>query len=296
MSYSKPLSSAASHINAPLVYSGKVRELYDLGEHFLIIVTDRISAYDYILQPSVPGKGNVLNQMSLHWFQLTEPIIGNHIVHSEAEMAGNSIKNIEEIRDRMMVVKKTNRIAIECVVRGYLTGDGWRQYQETSQINGNPLPPGMHKNEKLKNPIFTPAKKNDSEHDENITFEELASFTTNELARQLEQISISLYNWAADYCKQYGIILADAKFEFGQSSGQLLLIDEIFTPDCSRFWPQEHYRLDAEIESLDKEPIRQYLKNSEWDLQSPPPELPVDVVEATSQRYQAIAKRLFPGY
>lgn len=294
MNSSSALTSAASLIHAPLVYSGKVRELYDLGENYLIVVTDRISAYDYILKPSVPHKGCILNQMSLNWFQLTKPIISNHVIHGEVEKLRGIVKNPDALRNRLMVVKKTERLPVECVVRGYLTGDGWRQYRESSHINGFPMPDGIRKNEKLNIPLFTPARKNDAGHDENMTREELVSLTSAELAEQLEKISISLFNWAANYCNQYGIILADTKFEFGLCNGELLLIDEIFTPDCSRFWPQEQYRLDEEIASLDKEPVRQYMAASKWDRNSSPPVLPASVIQATAQRYQAIASRLFP--
>lgn len=286
------LSTAAELINAPLLYKGKVRELYDLGEHFLIVVTDRISAFDYVLEPAVPEKGNVLNTVSAFWFDQTKEWMPNHVVHTNVEELGDIVLDKEALRDRIMVTKKAERIDIECVVRGYITGNGWRQYQSSGTVNGIKLPEGLRKNAKLDKPIFTPAAKNDVGHDEDISMEQMKTAVGEELALELEAKSLQLYEFARDYCEQRGIILADCKFEFGIVDGEVILIDEIFTPDASRFWAKEKYALDIEIDSMDKEPVRAYLASTDWDKNSQPEPLPEHVVEETSRRYKEIKDRL----
>ncbi|WP_409342919.1 phosphoribosylaminoimidazolesuccinocarboxamide synthase [Paenibacillus sp. MBLB4367] len=286
------ISTAAPYVKAPLLYKGKVRELYDLGEHFLIVVTDRISAFDYVLEPAVPDKGNVLNQLSRFWFEQTAAIQPNHVVHTDVEKLGDLVTAPELLKDRIMVTKKAERIDIECVVRGYITGGGWRQYQNTGEVNGIKLPEGMRKNERFPQPIFTPAAKNDVGHDEDISFERMKELVGADIAEALQEKSIRLYEFARDYCEKNGIILADTKFEFGLIDGEIILIDEIFTPDSSRFWAKENYALDIEIDGMDKEPVRTYLANSGWDKNSVPDPLPADVVEATSLRYRDILNRL----
>lgn len=286
------LSTAAPYVQAPLVYKGKVRELYDLGEHFLIVVTDRISAFDYILKPAVPDKGNVLNRLSVRWFDETRGIVANHLVHADVNRLGGIVTDKEKLKDRIMVTKKARRIDIECVVRGYITGGGWRQFQRTGAVNGIELAPGTRKNAKLPEPIFTPAAKNDVGHDEDIPFEEMKRRIGGELAEKLRETSLTLYNFAHDKLKRSGIILADCKFEFGLLDGGLILIDELFTPDSSRFWAEENYALDIEIDSMDKEPVRTYLANSDWDKNSEPPPLPEAVVEETTRRYREIERRM----
>ncbi|MFD1136709.1 phosphoribosylaminoimidazolesuccinocarboxamide synthase [Paenibacillus urinalis] len=286
------LSTAAELINAPLLYKGKVRELYDLGEHFLIVVTDRISAFDYVLEPAVPEKGNVLNTVSAFWFDQTKEWMPNHVVHTNVEELGDIVLDTDALRDRIMVTKKAERIDIECVVRGYITGNGWRQYQSNGTVNGIKLPEGLRKNAKLDKPIFTPAAKNDVGHDEDISMEQMKAAVGEELALELEAKSLQLYEFARDYCEQRGIILADCKFEFGMVDGEVILIDEIFTPDASRFWAKEKYALDIEIDSMDKEPVRAYLASTDWDKNSQPEPLPEHVVEETSRRYKEIKDRL----
>lgn len=286
------LSTAADYVKAPLLYKGKVRELYDLGEHYLIVVTDRISAFDYVLDPAVPEKGNVLNRLSAFWFEQTAGIMRNHVVHTDVEKLGDIVTAPELLKDRIMVTRKAERIDIECVVRGYITGGGWRQYQQTSSINGIALPPGMHKNERFPIPIFTPAAKNDVGHDEDIPFARMQELIGAKLAGELRDRSIQLYEFAHAYCAERGIILADCKFEFGLIDGKVILIDEIFTPDSSRFWAQDKYALDVEIDSMDKEPVRTYLLSSDWDRNSKPAPLPDHVVSATILRYQDIYRRL----
>jgi len=286
------LATAEGLVNATLIHKGKVRELYDLGEHLLIVVTDRISAFDYVLDPPVPGKGSVLNGLSSHWFEQTAGIQPNHVVHTDVALLGDLVKEPEKLAGRIMVSRKAKRVDIECVVRGYITGGGWRQYQSTGEVNGIPLPQGLRKNSKLEQPIFTPAGKNDVGHDEDIPFEEMARRVGQELAEALRERSLKLYEFGRDYCAERGIILADCKFEFGLIDGEIILIDELFTPDSSRFWAKENYKLDAEIDSMDKEPVRAYLAGSDWDKNSPPPPLPAEVVEATTARYREIYRRL----
>lgn len=286
------VSTAAPWIDAPLVYKGKVRELYDLGEHYLIVVTDRISAFDYILEPPVPEKGNVLNQLSAFWFEKTRHLIENHVVHTDVYRLGNIVKEPELLKHRIMVTRKAERIDIECVVRGYITGGGWRQYSSTGEINGIPLPEGLRKNERFPEPLFTPAAKNDVGHDEDISLQHMKELVGVELTAELEAKSLALYEFARDYCEQRGIILADCKFEFGLIDGKVILIDEIFTPDASRFWAKENYALDVEIDSMDKEPVRTYLADSDWDKNSTPAPLPSEVVSETTARYTNILERL----
>jgi phosphoribosylaminoimidazole-succinocarboxamide synthase len=279
-------------VKAPLLYKGKVRELYDLGEYYLIAVTDRISAFDYILSPAVPDKGNVLNMLSRHWFELTAVLQPNHVVHTDVSLLGDIITDPELMKDRIMVTKKAERIDIECVVRGYITGGGWRQYKDTGKVNGIKLPAAMRKNERLEQPIFTPAAKNDIGHDEDISVTRMRELVGADLTNELEAKSIKLYQFAHDYCEKRGIILADTKFEFGLIDGKVILIDELFTPDSSRFWAKDNYALDIEIDSMDKEPVRTYLSGSGWDKNSEPDPLPADVVAATSQRYRDIMNLL----
>ncbi|WP_042200909.1 phosphoribosylaminoimidazolesuccinocarboxamide synthase [Paenibacillus camerounensis] len=286
------VSTAVELVDAPLLYKGKVRELYDLGEQVLIVVTDRISAFDYVLDPAVPDKGNVLNRLSAFWFGLTKDLIENHVVHIDVDQLGSIIKDREALKNRIMVVRKAERIDIECVVRGCITGGGWRQYQETGKVNGIGLPQGLRKNAVLAQPIFTPAAKNDVGHDEDIPFEQMQEQIGAELALELKEKSLKLFAFARAYCEEHGIILADCKFEFGLLDGKVILIDEIFTPDASRFWAKDKYALDIEIDSMDKEPVRTYLSASSWDKNSKPDPLPLEVVEETSRRYRDIYHRL----
>ncbi|MGG3508090.1 phosphoribosylaminoimidazolesuccinocarboxamide synthase [Paenibacillus lautus] len=288
-----PALSTATHlVNVPLLYKGKVRELYDLGEHVLIVVTDRISAFDYVLEPPVPAKGTVLNKLSAFWFEQTEQLISNHVVHTDVNLLGDAVKDKDLLDGRIMVCRRAERIDIECVVRGYITGGGWRQYQSSGEVNGIKLPEGLRKNEAFPEPIFTPAAKNDVGHDEDISLSRMKELVGEELALQLQDKSLMLYKFARDYCRKHGIILADCKFEFGLIDGEIVLIDEIFTPDSSRFWDEKNYALDIEIDSMDKEPVRTYLASSDWDKNSEPDPLPQAVVEETTRRYTDIYSRI----
>ena len=289
------LETAADYVRAPLVYKGKVRELYDLGEHYLIVVTDRISAFDYVLKPPVPGKGAVLNRLSAFWFEATRHLMPNHLVHADAERLTGVLAEPALLKDRIMVVKKTERIDVECVVRGYITGGGWRQYVQTKAINGIALPEGLRKNERFPEPLFTPAIKNDVGHDEDISFEQMREQLGAKLADAVREASLALYRFGHAYCERHGIIMADCKLEFGLLDGELILIDELFTPDSARFWDQSQYALDIEIDSMDKEPVRAYLAGSDWDRRSEPDELPAEIVRETSRRYRDIYERLTSG-
>ena len=286
------LATAEGLVKAPLLHKGKVRELYDLGEHLLIVVTDRISAFDYVLDPPVPGKGRVLNELSAWWFARTADLQPNHVVHTDVARLGDIVQAPERLAGRVMVCRKAQRVDIECVVRGYVTGGGWRQYEASGAVNGIALPAGLRKNSKLDAPIFTPAGKNDVGHDEDISFEEMTRRVGAELAEELRARSLELYEAGRDVCAARGIILADCKFEFGLIDGRAALIDELFTPDSSRFWAEEKYALDVDIDSMDKEPVRTHLAHSDWDKNSPPPRLPDAVVAETAARYREIYRRL----
>jgi phosphoribosylaminoimidazole-succinocarboxamide synthase len=291
----KVLDTATTLVKAPLLHKGKVRELYDLGEHLLIVVTDRISAFDYILRPGVPDKGYVLNTLSKFWFEQTAFFMPNHVVHTDVELLEEAIPDAaarELLKYRIMVAKKATRIPIECVVRGYITGGGWRQYQQTGSVNGRRMPEGLRKNQVLDHPIFTPAAKNDVGHDEDISIDRMMEIVGEKVTLLLQEKSIMLYTLAHTYCEQRGIILADTKFEFGFIGDELIIIDELFTPDSSRYWEQDKYALDIDIDSMDKQPVRDYLSNSDWDMNSEPDELPAAVVEETARRYKEILHRL----
>lgn len=292
MSEQEALATAQDLVKAPLLYKGKVRELYDLGAHVLIVVTDRISAFDFVLEPPVPGKGRVLNRLSAFWFARTAQMQPNHAVHADIARIADRVTETGPLQDRIMVCRKARRIGIECVVRGYITGSGWRQYTRTGEINGIRLPAGLRKNARFPEPIFTPAVKNDAGHDEDITFEQMTELVGKKVAEALRERSLQLYRYARDYCEKRGILLADCKFEFGFIDGRIAVIDELFTPDCARFWAKDRYALDIEIDSMDKEPVRTFLAGSGWDRSSRPAPLPDPVVAETARRYQEICRRL----
>lgn len=234
----------------------------------------------------------MLNRLSAFWFGQTKELMENHVVHIDVDLLGDVVKDKEALRNRVMVVRKAERIDIECVVRGCITGGGWRQYQETGKVNGIELPANLRKNALLAEPIFTPAAKNDVGHDEDIPFEKMQELIGADLALELQEKSLKLFAFAREYCAERGIILADCKFEFGLLDGKVILIDEIFTPDASRFWAKDKYALDIEIDSMDKEPVRTYLSASSWDKNSKPDPLPLEVVEETTRRYLDIYHRL----
>jgi phosphoribosylaminoimidazole-succinocarboxamide synthase len=282
-------------IRAPLVYKGKVRELYDLGEHWLIAVTDRISAFDVVLRPPIPGKGAVLNRLSAYWFERTAHLQENHMVHADAaRLVREGVveeKDLPLVDGRLMVCRKAERIDMECIVRGYLSGGGWRQYEKTGAVNGIRLPEGLRKNDRLPEPVFTPSAKNDTGHDEDIPFAEMERRIGKRLAAELQSRSLALYRFGREWCWRRGIVLADCKMEFGLIGGEIVLIDELFTPDSARFWAAENYRAGADIDSMDKEPVRRYLAASGGaDIGADP--LPDQVVQDTARRYETIYRRI----
>lgn len=272
---------------------GKVRDSYDLGDRLLMVATDRISAFDVILPDAVPDKGRVLTMLSAWWFRQTEAIVPNHLLSTNVDDLPESVQPYREVlRDRFMLVRKAERIDIECVVRGYLAGSGWAEYQRGGSVCGEPLPAGLRESDKLPQPIFTPAAKVDAGHDENISFAEVERRVGGEIARRLRDASMALYTFAERKARQQGIIIADTKFEFGLIDRQLTVIDEMLTPDSSRFWDASLYEPGRAQDSLDKQPIRDWLEASGWDKTPPGPPLPAVVIEATTRRYRTAYERL----
>jgi phosphoribosylaminoimidazole-succinocarboxamide synthase len=266
------------------VRRGKVRDVYDLGDRLLLVSTDRISAFDWVLPTLIPDKGRVLTQIAAFWFQLLgEP---NHLITVDVDKM-----NLPPEADRNMLAgrstlcRKTQVVPIECVVRGYLAGSGWNEYRQSGTVCGIELPPGLTECSRLPEPIFTPATKADSGHDQNISFQQMADIVGGPLAEELLQRSLRIFARGSDYARQRGIIIADTKFEFGQVGGELLLIDEVLTPDSSRFWPADHYSPGRAQPSFDKQFVRDWLSSTAWDKNSPPPPLPDDVVAKTRQKY-----------
>ena len=273
-----------------LIHKGKVRDLYEAGDKYLLIVsTDRLSAFDFVLPTAIPGKGAILNKLSLFWFARTAHIIKNHIVSADpgeiqkylpdADLAG------EYFKDRTMLVLKTKRVDFECIVRGYITGSGWKEYLKTGGVCGVKLPSGLKEAQKLPEPVFTPTSKADQGHDENVTFEEMSRSLGAPRAEEIRAKSLAIYKYAADYSAGKGILLADTKFEFGVLNGELIFIDEALTPDSSRFWDAKAYKPGSSPESYDKQFVRNWLEGSGWDKKTPPPPLPQSVAEATAAKY-----------
>ena len=272
--------------------SGKVREVFDLGDECLIVATDRISAFDYILPTLIPGKGEVLNKLSVFWFKKTVNIIENHFITDNIDDYPEELKEYREIlAGRSMLVKKAEPIEVECVVRGYIAGSGWKDYQKTGLINGITFE-NLKQGDKLSSPLFTPAIKSHTGHDENISFEQMKEIVPAKDAEYIKNRSIELYDLAHNYAHDRNIIIADTKFEFGRLDNKLMLIDEIFTPDSSRFWDPDLYKPGGSQASFDKQFVRDYLSSTDWDKNSPPPELPPDIVDKTLKRYKEALKRL----
>ncbi len=265
---------------------GKVRDLYSLNGQLLFVATDRISAFDYVLATGIPEKGRVLTQLSLFWFDFLKDTVKNHLVTANVDQYPAPLKKyVDDLRGRSMLVTKAQMIDIECVARGYLSGSGWKEYQQTGAVCGIKLPAGLKESDKLPEPIFTPATKALSGHDENISIEEMAKRTGKELAEKLRDLTLKIYKTAADYAAGRGIIIADTKFEFGQTSQGLILADEVLTPDSSRFWPADKYQPGKAQESFDKQFVRDYLEAIKWNKQPPAPSLPEDVARKTSEKY-----------
>jgi phosphoribosylaminoimidazole-succinocarboxamide synthase len=273
---------------------GKVRDIYDLGDKLLIVATDRLSAFDVILPTPIPDKGRVLTQLSLFWFELLNDVIPNHVL-SATEFPPPFGAHREELAGRSMLVRKTEPLPIECVVRGYVSGSGWKDYQATGKICGIALPAGLRESDRLPEPIFTPATKAATGHDENISFERAASLVGKERAWQARAVSLEIYRRAAEYAEPRGILLADTKFEFGILNDELMWIDEALTPDSSRFWPAAQYRPGGPQPSFDKQFVRDYLESIHWPKTPPGPELPEKVVAATRAKYRE-AYRILTGH
>ena len=265
---------------------GKVRDLYSVGDQLLFVATDRISAFDYVLGTGIPEKGRVLSQLTLFWLEFLKGTVENHLITANVqEYPAELQKYADQLRGRSMLVQKAQMVEIECVARGYLSGSGWKEYQQTGAVCGIKLPAGLHESDKLPEPIFTPATKAISGHDENISFEEMVKHTGKELAWQLRDLTINIYQKAADYAAGLGIIIADTKFEFGHTSNGLVLADEVLTPDSSRFWPADKYQPGKAQESFDKQYVRDYLESIKWNKQPPAPGLPPEVAAKTSEKY-----------
>lgn len=265
---------------------GKVRDVYDLGDKLLIVATDRLSAFDVVLPTGIPDKGKVLTKLSIFWFKQMEDIIKNHLLEVDAGKFPEPLRQYSDfLKDRSMLVKKTRVIPVECVVRGYLAGSGWKDYSETGNICGIQLKKGLPESAKLERPLFTPTTKAEEGHDMSVTFAELSGLIGEELATKLMDLSIAIYEKACAIADKRGIIIADTKFEFGVFDGEIIIIDEMLTPDSSRFWSMENYKLGASQDSYDKQIVRDYLNTLDWNKQYPGPELPADIAQKTRARY-----------
>jgi phosphoribosylaminoimidazole-succinocarboxamide synthase len=271
----------------PKLKTGKVREIFDLGDAFLFVATDRISAFDCVMPNGIPRKGEVLTQLSHFWFDQVENIVPNHRLAHQNDALPGKLKPFEaQIGKRSMIVKKAQPLAIECVVRGYLAGSGWKEYRKSQTVCGVPLPSGLQESSELPEPIFTPATKAETGHDENIDFVTAAKIVGFEIAERVRDISISIYSYAREYARKRGIIIADTKFEFGtMPDGKLILIDEVLTPDSSRFWPASEYQAGKGQPSFDKQYVRDYLETLDWDKTPPAPALPPEIVAKTTAKY-----------
>ncbi len=273
---------------------GKVRDIYDLGDRLLIVATDRISAFDVVMPNPIPDKGTILTQLSKFWFDMIKEIVPNHIISTDVKDFPEECRPYQEIlRDRSMLVVKTQPLPIECVVRGYLSGSGWEEYKKTGEVCSIALPKGLVESSKLEEPIFTPATKEEiGHHDENITFEKVEMIVGKELAQRLKSLSLSIYKKARDFAGGNGILIADTKMEFGIKDGKLLLIDELLTPDSSRFWPKDDYRPGSSQKSFDKQFLRDYLLSIHWDKNPPAPQLPEEIIQKTREKYLEAYERL----
>ena len=273
---------------------GKVRDIYDLGDRLLIVATDRISAFDVVMPNPIPDKGRILTQLSNFWFDLTKDIVPNHVLSTEVGDYPKECQPYQEmLRSRSMLVVKTEVLPVECVVRGYLSGSGWEEYQKTGEVCGIKLPKGLRESSKLEEPIFTPATKAEiGLHDENIPFEKVEKTIGKDLARKVKSLSLAIYKKARDFAEQRGILIADTKMEFGVKAKKLILIDELLTPDSSRFWPKDEYQPGGPQKSFDKQFLRDYLLSIRWDKSPPAPQLPEEIVQKTREKYLEAYERL----
>src|SRR5262245_22783992 len=270
-----------------LLRRGKVRDVYDLGDRLLIVATDRLSAFDVVLPTPIPDKGRVLTQLSLFWFELLADEVPNHVLSADVDAYPDELRGFrEQLEGRSMLVQRTDPLPIECVVRGYITGSGWKDYQRTGSVCGIELPAGLRESERIEPPIFTPATKAEQGHDENISFEEAARLVGSERASEVRELSLRLYARGRAHAESRGILLADTKFEFGVRDGALVWIDEALTPDSSRFWPHAGYEPGRGQPSFDKQYVRDYLETLDWDKRPPGPSLPAEVVARTREKYR----------
>jgi phosphoribosylaminoimidazole-succinocarboxamide synthase len=277
-----------------LFASGKVRDVYQVGsDHLLFIATDRISAFDYVLATGIPHKGRVLTQISLFWFDFLKEVVPNHLVTADVNRYPAEVRPYaDQLRGRSMLVQRAEMFPVECVVRGYLSGSGWKEYKASGAVCGIKLPTGLSESEQLPEPIFTPATKATTGHDENISFEHMSQLVDPEDARKLRDLSLAIYKKAADYAREKGIIIADTKFEFGRTAAGITLADEVLTPDSSRFWPAERYEAGMSQQSFDKQYVRDYLEEIRWNKQPPAPALPAEVARKTSEKYVQAYRQL----
>lgn len=291
---SPQMNAVVSQTNFPglkLRGRGKVRDIYELGDKLLIVATDRLSAFDVVLPTPIPDKGRVLTQLSVFWFEKLAEVVPHHVI-TATDFGGELAPYAESLKGRAMLVKRTEPAPIECVVRGYITGSGWKDYQKTGKICGIPLPAGLRESDRLPEPIFTPSTKATTGHDENIPFEETVERVGRKLAERLRDTSLEIYKRAVEHAVARGIILADTKFEFGLQGDQLIWIDEALTPDSSRFWPVDQYQPGRSQPSFDKQYVRDYLEKIGWNKQPPAPALPPDVVAATTAKYREAYERI----
>lgn len=275
-----------TNISYPVFKKGKVRDVYDVGENLLLVVTDRISAFDYVLHEPIPNKGICLTQISAFWFDYFKDLVPNHMISANVDEFPDDLKEYEsELFGRSMLAKKAQALPVECIVRGYISGSAWKSYQKDGTVCGIKLPNGMRESDQFEEPLFTPSTKADTGHDENISFEEMEKLIGKKDAKILKDISLKMYKTAADYARRRGIIIADTKFEFGKIGDTIIVIDEVLTPDSSRFWDANEYEPGQGQSSFDKQYVRDYLSSTGWDKNSSPPHLPREVVEGTEKRY-----------
>jgi phosphoribosylaminoimidazole-succinocarboxamide synthase len=291
---SSAVVSTTDFKNLKLKGRGKVRDIYDLGDRLLIVATDRMSAFDVVMPNPIPDKGRILTQLSKFWFDLTKEIVPNHVISTEVKDYPKDCEPYQEmLRGRSMLVMKTEVVPIECVVRGYLSGSGWEEYKKTGEICGIRLPKGLVESTKLEEPVFTPATKAEMGlHDENIPFERVEKIIGNDLAQKVKLLSMAVYKKARDFAEQRGILIADTKMEFGMKDGKLILIDELLTPDSSRFWPRDEYQAGGPQKSFDKQFLRDYLLSIHWDKSPPAPPLPEEIIQNTREKYLEAYERL----
>jgi len=288
------VTSTLTTLPLPVFIRGKVRDVYDLGDRLLMVASDRISAFDYVLATPVPDKGKILTQISAWWFTQLTDIVPNHLISADVNQFPAELQAYREaLEGRTMLVRKTDKVMIECVVRGYLAGSGWKEYQKTQSVCGVKLPAGLRESDRLPEPIFTPATKEEGgKHDENISFERMAQIVGKPLAESLRDKSMAIYKKAARLAEERGLILCDTKFEFGQLNGKVILIDEVLTPDSSRFWEKARYEPGKSQDSFDKQYVRDYLESIHWNKQPPVPSLPEIVVKNTRTKYTEAFERI----